>query len=68
MNFLSLTYHTGDTHIMTSHGKRLQLSFSVVTDIYLLWGGSLAGANGPHRLIRKHDLAPVLYIVCERDV
>lgn len=42
--------------------------YAVVSNIYLLWGGSLAGANGPHRLISKHDLAPVLYIVCERDV
>lgn len=44
------------------------LSFPVVSYIYLLRGGGLAGTNGPHRLIGEHDLAPVLHIVCERDV
>lgn len=35
--------------------------------LYLLWGSSLAGANGPNGLISQHNLAPVLYIVCERE-
>lgn len=35
---------------------------------YLLGGSSLAGANGPNRLIGEHDLAPVFYIVYKRDV
>ena len=55
---------------MMVYQKRLSSFFiiSVVSYIYLLRGGCLAGANGPHRLIGEHDLAPVLYIVCERDV
>lgn len=43
-------------------------SFLAVTYIHLLWGSSLASANGPNRLISKHNLAPVLYIVCKRDM
>lgn len=67
VHFLCLKYHTGNRHIMMGHVKRLE-KYSVVSNIYLLWGGSLASANGPHRLISEHDLAPVLYIVCERHV
>lgn len=36
-----------------------------ISIIYLLRGGSLASANSPDRLISKHDLAPVLYVVCK---
>lgn len=37
-----------------------------LANIYLLWGGSLAGANGPHGFVGQHDFAPVFNIVCEK--
>lgn len=39
-----------------------------VCGLYLLRGSRLASANGPNRLISQHNLAPVLYIVCEETV
>lgn len=67
MNLLSLRSHSKHTTLYE------KLNFLVLHHLqmlriinYLLGGSSLAGANSPNRLISKHDLAPVLYIVCER--
>lgn len=66
VNFLSLRYHTGDV-FEAADLLVLLWKYLAVFNIYLLWGGGLAGADGPHRLISEHNLAPVLYIVCQRD-
>lgn len=54
-------------HVWNHTARPFVVKHSAISNIYLLWRGGLAGPNSPHRLISKHDLAPVLYVVCQRD-